>query len=160
MSTIFEDFRKGEEEQVPSTSHTSEEHIYIITKPANDGEITIHHSIQDQAQEEGYTKRTKTVILETGCCGMLTSLSSDTRYKPPAGRCQNPECKVLLCQKHVEERQSCIICGRTLCPACLRQTNKKTNLIFCKQHFEEFAEEECREELVKCLTGKQNYRQE
>lgn len=135
MGKVFEQFREGGEEKT-TTSHTSEEHLYIISKPSKSKEIKVEHSVQDCVEGEGYKKRVKAVVLECGCCGLLTSLSPDIRYKPPAGRCQNPDCRVLLCQRHVEERASCSVCGKLLCPACLRQIGKE-DLVYCKEHFAE-----------------------
>ncbi|MFH1072238.1 MAG: hypothetical protein V1743_02300 [Nanoarchaeota archaeon] len=140
MTKVFDQFRKSDEEQ-STTSHVSEEHVYIITKPGKGKEIRVEHSVQDCVDGEGYIKRIKAVALECGCCGMLSSFSPDIRYKPPAGRCQNPDCRVLLCQKHLEESHSCSVCGKPLCPACLRRTRKDAGLLYCYEHFKEFAEE-------------------
>ena len=133
---IFEQFRNGVEVGPEEGSNTSEERTYIITKPETKDEITVQFQLRDCLQEDGYTKRITSYLLETGCCGQLTSFDHE-RYRPPSGRCQNPNCRVLLCHVHVEEKFSCVVCRRPLCFSCLRRTISN-NLNFCTEHFKEY----------------------
>lgn len=150
MGSVF-DQMKADEDRVELKTHTSEEKTISIIRPGKEEEIIVQHSVQDKVEEQGYTKTTRVVVLECGCCGALVSYEADTRYKPPAGRCQNPACRALLCAKH-EERFWCCVCGVPVCPACMRRTQGESSLVFCKAHFEELASEANRKEVVKCLT--------
>ncbi len=156
MTTIFDQFRKGAEGEQPEVaSHTSEARTYTITKPKTDKEISVQHSAQDIVEGGGFKKQVYISILECGCCGALTSCDPETtRYKAPAGRCQNPECRVLICQNHIEERYSCVVCSKPLCPACMRNTYKNKDLVFCKECFVEYAEKKNCADVAKCMTEK------
>jgi len=135
--------------QAPSTS---EEKTYTIKKPARDEEVVVTHSLQDCVEVQGYVRRSSVVVLECGCCGALSSFDTDLRYKPPAGRCQNPDCRALLCAKHVEECHYCCVCGTQLCPACMRQAKGEPGLVFCKKHFETHADQANSKWVQDCMT--------
>lgn len=138
MTKIFEQLKEPNNEQ-PIASNTAEEHLFTIINPVKSKEIQVSHTIQDSLEEEGYTKRIKATILECSCCGALCSFSPDTRYKPPAGRCQNPDCRGLICNIHIEKQFSCNVCGKQLCMACLRKT--KSEQVYCQSCFQKYAQE-------------------
>jgi len=129
--------------------HTAEERRYTIKRPGREAQIVVEDAVEDLVEGERYTKRIRTTVLQCDCCGALCSLDLDSRYKPPAGRCTNPEHGGLLCARHLEEVFACRACRVGLCLACKHET--ANGIVFCASCFKEFAEEQDRQEISACL---------
>lgn len=129
--SVFEDFRKNEEEDVVSDAQASEKHQYVFVRP-NKENLTAEYSVTDLVTEQGHEKLVTTQILECGC-GCLVSWDPESRLKPPAGRCQNESCRSLVCQRHLDELSQCQLCGVQICLACRIVKNDNC---YCKSCWE------------------------
>jgi hypothetical protein len=150
--TVFDDFRKGREEAQPEQfSNTSEERLFVIEPASTSSKTTLKTVVRDSVGKDGYSKSIEIGIIECRCCGLLCSYdTNESKHKPPAARCQNPECRAFLCTKHSEERLSCVICGKPLCVCCARKS-PLSDFVFCETHFHEYVEKSHLENIRKCL---------
>lgn len=150
--------RKPQDTTLPP--HTSEETQYIIFTPPKADSFTVKQVTEDIVDAQGYTKRKTVPLPECGCCGRITSLNPEEHLvKPPAGRCQNADCRALLCSEHCGKVYRCIRCNRPLCEACLRRLpGTDESIVFCDEHFAEFAEPDIKKRIRECTTGERKPR--
>ena len=151
MPNIFDDMKHGkdtaETEQTELNSIITDEHIITARKPEDRDVLEVCLVTTETAEPDGLLRSTSHDVFEAACCGSFLSYDSHTGHERPGGKCQNEECRALLCSNHVKFTK-CAICNKTLCVVCRRVAGGHT---FCEEHYETHARKSFESEVKQCV---------
>ena len=133
---------------LPESSKATESHKYVIKTPSTSNDVVLQTTTEDIVDASGVTRLTTHEIVRASCCGALCTYSTDTRNKPPAGRC--PSCGSILCALHLAQEFRCHVCPTLLCRACARPYG---DVHLCATHYNKI-QKRYEEARLKCLEAK------